>query len=380
MGDEASPPIANLFLYQKEKQFVEACIARLGEDEVKRKYHGFKYVLRYIDDRISPAYDDEDALPGREAYGLDLTETARSTEAVFLGIVVNTDANGEVTFVASDKQKFFNAPVIRFPTWHTKVPEETRIGTVIGMLVRTLRLTTMMDDFFAEAQYLIQLFRERSYAKQTMRHALYKFASRHVRPRYTQRMREELNKMIEDWDVPEPIRLVPPQPNNDVDEQPAVQDDAVATDSPEPHRPGHVDTVHAPQRKRARDSREVEDESVPNSLDELFGPPPVLAESLTEAATQVIEGPARRQKKRDRSFERSSKSPSPDVTVNLYGLQLDQRCMVVERNRRGEETTYIGNVVGRYNDACIKLKLDSGSVVALPRSYHMLVRANGLEE
>jgi hypothetical protein len=170
MGDEASPAISNLFLYVKEKQFVNRKVAELGEQEVIRRFHGYRFVLRYIDDRVAPNYAPG-ALPDADDYGLHIVDTAVGRSVVFLGIEASV-ADGAVAFKARDKQHSFTFPIVRFPSWHSTVPACIRVGTVIGMLVRTLRLTSKLDDFLDESTFLFALFQRRSYPSKDMRAAV----------------------------------------------------------------------------------------------------------------------------------------------------------------------------------------------------------------
>ena len=79
MGNECSPPLATLCLYYKERLFVEKKIKDLGAAEVIRRYHGFQFHLRFIDDLIAPTNDLSD-LPD---YGITFVKTsAKSSEAV----------------------------------------------------------------------------------------------------------------------------------------------------------------------------------------------------------------------------------------------------------------------------------------------------------
>jgi hypothetical protein len=49
MGENASPPQANLFLYTKERDFVNKLVAQHGEETILEKAHGFQYNARFID-------------------------------------------------------------------------------------------------------------------------------------------------------------------------------------------------------------------------------------------------------------------------------------------------------------------------------------------
>lgn len=187
MGNEASPPLANLYLYVKEKRFVNRMISELGEDEVQKQFHGFKFHLRFIDDIIAPT------LPQQllSAYGLQIVVTGEGKEVVFLG-VKTTITPTEVSFRARDKQAAFSFSLVRFPSWHSAVPKHVRVGTVMGMLSRTIQYTTFTKDLLEEATFLLKQFQARAYPIEEIRQAINKFSNRYVHPRYSKEFREKL--------------------------------------------------------------------------------------------------------------------------------------------------------------------------------------------
>jgi hypothetical protein len=215
MGAEPSPPLANLYFYSLEKKFVEKQVEAFGEDEVIKRYHGFRFHLRYIDDLIMPDLDEAKAPGMTEAdYGGCLYSiTGRGVRVVFLGIQVEKEKNKSPIFKAQDKQQFFDFTVVRFPTWYTCVPRHVRVGTLTGMLVRTLRLTTANVDFFTEVKYLYSLFKARQYKLDEMKAGIQKFLAKHVKSRYHADFRRFSDPLLAEWDDPTPIVLPePPKP------------------------------------------------------------------------------------------------------------------------------------------------------------------------
>lgn len=204
MGNEAIPPMANLYLYVKEKQFVEKRIQELGRDEVLRRTAGYRTVLRFIDDRISPEIMSS-MLPGDDDYGMEILCTGRGQTVSYLGLEVNATNPEQVVFKAQDKQQKFQFTLVRFPSWHTCVPPTTRIGTVIGMLVRTLRLTTKVEDFFSEVSTVVSLFQQRGYTAADMKKAFGKFTVRHIHGRYRNQVLVKLLDLLKSWKDPVPI-------------------------------------------------------------------------------------------------------------------------------------------------------------------------------
>jgi hypothetical protein len=212
MGAEPSPPLANLYFYSLEKEFVEKKVAELGEDEVIKRYHGFRFNLRYIDDLIMPDLDDKSApmMSEQDYGGCKYSITGRGTKVVFLGIQAEKQKNKFPIFKAQDKQQFFEFTVVRFPTWHSTMPRHVRVGTLTGMLVRTMRLTTNSDDFFAEVKYLYSLFRARQYKLDEMKAGIQKFLHRHVKSVYHATFRQRSDPWLAEWENPVPVKLPDP--------------------------------------------------------------------------------------------------------------------------------------------------------------------------
>lgn len=238
MGNEAIPPMANLYLYVKEKHFVEKRIRELGHQEVLRRTQGYKTVLRFIDDRISPAFDISD-LPGDEEYGMEILCTGQGTTVSYLGLQVDCSDPQQVVFKAQDKQQKFQFTLTRFPSWHTCVPSSTRIGTVVGMLVRTLRLTTKVADFFAEVTSVVSLFQQRGYTVTDMKKAFGKFTVRHIHERYRNHVLVSLLDFLKSWKDPVPISIlgVRSDPQVPSETPPNAVVEAESPPQPPPHAP-----------------------------------------------------------------------------------------------------------------------------------------------
>jgi len=133
--------------------------------------------------------------------------TAEGPEIGFLGINLKVQPPKAPEFRANDKQKSFKDAIIRFPSWHTTIPPAVRIGTVIGMLVRTLRLTSLSSDFLEEAKYLMQLFHLRGYALYEARTGVTKFLLRNMQPHFHQTVRTALDPIFNTWQNPVPITI-----------------------------------------------------------------------------------------------------------------------------------------------------------------------------
>jgi hypothetical protein len=237
MGVEPAPPMANLCFYYFESRFVDGLVAQKGAPFVMNTYHGFLFNGRYIDDCIGPRYDATGTMTPAQYGGcqyaitnaIDQAGNYIYNRALFLGIQCSVTPTG-VEFKAHDKQQAFDFIIVRFPSWHTNLGKPHRVGTIVGMLVRTFRLSTKMDDALRETKLLIGLFKKRGYLKDDVRTGLAKFLKRNVWGKYHQRFHREWDPLLVDWPQPRPIRR-PPQPTtvataaqtNEVQPQPQQQ-------------------------------------------------------------------------------------------------------------------------------------------------------------
>jgi hypothetical protein len=177
MGHEESPPLANLYLYARECAYVDRKIEELGEEEVERRFLGFRFHRRFIDDLFAPISADD--LPTEEDYGLKLKITGDGSEAVFLGILVKIQED-RLTYRARDKQHGFDFKITRFPSWDSCVPASCKRGTVIAMLSRTLSLTTLTTNFVDEGRFLLRMFAERGYPFAFVKEGVRRFLAKNI--------------------------------------------------------------------------------------------------------------------------------------------------------------------------------------------------------
>jgi hypothetical protein len=71
--------------------------------------------------------------------------------------------------------------IIRFPSWDSNMPHHVKIGTIVGMLSRTLQLTTLRPQFVKECVYILRLFHsDREYSLTALRAGVYKFVQRFI--------------------------------------------------------------------------------------------------------------------------------------------------------------------------------------------------------
>jgi len=178
----------------KERQWIDNLRMHfIDEQQMLARYDGFKYFCRFVDDRFTPNYEDD--LPGKDDYGIDIRETGRGPSLPFIGIQF-TATETNLTFKARDKQHAFDFKIIRYPSWHSAVPSSVRRATVIGMLVRTIRLTRDWEPFIDEAKFILSTFHDRGYPLVEMRQATNIFVAKHVNHQRAQSGRKRLGEHL----------------------------------------------------------------------------------------------------------------------------------------------------------------------------------------
>lgn len=182
MGNDDSPGAANIFLSMMESDYVDKMMSLHGPHHIQSHYYNFKYHRRYIDDIFAPVPPED--LPVADDYcGLELKITYSGQKVVYVGIEACYDpVQKEITCKARDKQHAFNFLLLRYPSKNSCVPRSMRVGTIVGMLVRTLRLTTKIIDFRAECRHILNNFRQRQYEKSIIDEGIRKFVNRHLNP------------------------------------------------------------------------------------------------------------------------------------------------------------------------------------------------------
>ena len=80
------------------------------------------------------------------------------------------------------------------------------------MLVRTLRLTTKLDDFVEEAKYLLELFRARGYKKDDVKKGVAKFLQRNIKSQWHREFRSRVSEpTFRHWINPRPVQIQAPR-------------------------------------------------------------------------------------------------------------------------------------------------------------------------
>jgi hypothetical protein len=180
MGTNCAPYLANLYLYQYEKIYIDK-LCHEGNEAEARSSHLF---FRYIDDGLMV---DSPMIPRlNEIYpnALSWNDTSVTPENVnFLGMNISSAGDGfEITVY--DKRRDFPFRVILYPHASSCIPTSIRRGTFTGLLHRYHRICSHWEHFAQNAGQLMSILLSRSYSIRELSQWLKAFLHRN-KLRYT---------------------------------------------------------------------------------------------------------------------------------------------------------------------------------------------------
>lgn len=221
MGQESSPPMAQLYLHMKERRWINKLIASAGPAHVERCYNNFRSFVRLMDDNMFPIKRSDrefGALPEQDDYGgLEFKVTGEGQRVKFIGLEFVTERRGtppnfvhEVNVKAFDKQKSFAFTLIRYPSWHSNVPRHIVTGSITGLLCRFFTHTSKTSDFITQAvDGLKNLHRLRDYPSHVVKSGIVKFLQRNIDQHQFAAVRDALFAAVETNSVAAPLPVDP---------------------------------------------------------------------------------------------------------------------------------------------------------------------------
>ena len=165
----------------RESAFVDAQIALHGLSYIKSHAHGYRYVMRFIDDRAAAGILDSSLLPTASDYdGVELTLAGSSDSGplCLLGYEVSFH-DGCYQFGIYNKQQKFGFPLPRYPHYGGGLPQKSYIGLIVGAITRAYRLCTMRQYLEYALFDLAQVFLLREYPSSIVIKAVDIFIRRH---------------------------------------------------------------------------------------------------------------------------------------------------------------------------------------------------------
>ena len=178
MGTNCAPPLADLFLYSYESEFLQTLV----KDKKIHEARTFNFTYRYIGDVLSINNNSRFAefLPliyPPELQGKETRDTASS--ASFLDLHLEFDDSGQLSTKVYDKRDDFNFKIINFPNMCSNIPASPAYGVYISQLIRYARASSNYSDFLKRHLYLRNRLLDQGYEQIRLIRSLQKFIFRY---------------------------------------------------------------------------------------------------------------------------------------------------------------------------------------------------------
>jgi hypothetical protein len=347
MGQESSPPMAQLYLHMKERRWINRLIGTFGPEHIERRYNNFRSFVRMMDDNLFPIKRSDreyGVLPEKEDYGgLEFKVTGEGNRVKFIGLEFHTQRHGtqgnfvhEVSAKAFDKQKSFAFTLIRYPSWHSNVPKHIITGSVIGLLCRVFTHTSKTSDFIEHAvDGLKRVSRLRGYPVQAVTSGIVKFLRRNIEQNQITMVRDALFAAVKP-DASGPHIAAPPPVSTDAGRalQPLVSSSR-SDEHSGPHQPRsarEVEDVPAAERQLRSATPVVVEFSLPQSEED-----PVSATLRATPPTISVNGsraPSRTPRRQSPHPASSTEDDSKRSTTPAFDLDYERIERSVERTIR----------------------------------------------
>jgi hypothetical protein len=144
MGTICAPPLADLFLYSSEADFIQGLLKK-NEKKLARSFNiKFRYINDVLSLNISRFGDFVDCIYPIELEIRDTTDTDRS--ASYLDPHLEIDSGGRLRTKLYDKRDDFNFPIVNFPFICSNISAPA-YGVYIYQMIRYSRACGSYLDF-----------------------------------------------------------------------------------------------------------------------------------------------------------------------------------------------------------------------------------------
>ena len=176
MGTNCAPPVADLFLFCYERDFMKDLSSDNQADVIK----AFNSTSRYLDDLLNidnPYFEGMVNQIYPSELQLNKSNTS-DTEAPFLDLHLSI-SNGYVSSKIYNKRDDFDFDIVNFPFLDGDVPRRPSYGVYISQLIRFARVCSHFDDLNTRNKCLTAKLLKQGYRYHKLRKAFSKFYRRH---------------------------------------------------------------------------------------------------------------------------------------------------------------------------------------------------------
>ena len=177
MGINCAPPLADLFLYLHEADFIHELLKK----NEKKLTRFFSFTFRYIDDVLSLNNSGFGDFVDR-IYPIEL-EIKDTTDidnlASYLDLHLEIDSEGWLKTILYDKSDDFNFPIVNYPFKCSKILAAPACGVYIFQLIRYSRACGSYQYFLDRGLLLTRKLLNQGFFLVKLKSSLRKFYGRH---------------------------------------------------------------------------------------------------------------------------------------------------------------------------------------------------------
>ena len=167
-----APPLADLFLYSYESEFLQ----KLVKDKKIHETTAFNFTYRYIDDVLSINNSRfVEFFPLIYHPELEVNKTTDTTPSAWF---LDLFDSGQISTKIYDKRDDFNFKIINLPNMCSNIPASPTYGVYISQLIRYARDSNNYSDFLKRHLHLRNRLLDQGYKKIRLIRSLKKFIFR----------------------------------------------------------------------------------------------------------------------------------------------------------------------------------------------------------
>ncbi len=171
MGGNASPDLANLYCYEREKQYIDDLLATGKLAEAQKHAHSFRFIDDFLTWDTTP--------PPESIYNMSYGKTSKGEDdVVFLGMRIRLERSDDNNFIRMsvlDKGEEFPWRPIKYTHVESTVPRNTGNSIFKGALIRAARICNNMPDLKTEIMKIFYRLRNRGYYERELRRTFQMF-------------------------------------------------------------------------------------------------------------------------------------------------------------------------------------------------------------
>ena len=177
MGTNCATPLADIFLYSYEADFIQFWLST-GKKKLASQ---FNFTYRYIDEVLSINNPDFQNYLGQMCPAeLDIKKTTESnTSNSYFDLLLSIGRDGQLRTSLYDKRDDFNFHITNFPFLSSNIPSSPAYGVFIAQLIRYARACSSYECFMLREARLSSELLGQGYVRERLKSSLRNFYGRY---------------------------------------------------------------------------------------------------------------------------------------------------------------------------------------------------------